>query len=392
MQSDQAINSLAFLTPEYPLPKLGYTGGIGTSVKNLADFYVLKGIEVVIFVYGRTEDCIFEEEGKKFVFIKKSSVGRFGWVINRLKIQKIVNQWVRKLGIQFLEVPEWTGISSFIKFDCPTVLKLHGSDTFFCHLERRKLKSRNFWFEKNAFNQADLIIAVSDFVGKKSTELFGVNRPYEVIHNGINPERSSSHKDNSRTSAKKILYFGSLIRKKGVLEIPGIFNLVQEDYPEVELILAGMDAFDIATGNASTYSMMLEQFSPQAKSKVTYLGLIQSNQIDQLLAQVDICIFPSYAEAFPVSWLEAMYQSKSLVTSDIGWSTEVILSDQVGLTAHPSAHQQFASQILKLLGDDPLRMAMGQAARNCVLKNFSIHEIGRQHLEFFQNDLKKKSS
>lgn len=388
MQTNTKLHSVGFLTPEYPLPSLGYTGGIGTSVKNLADFYVKNGIQVFIFIYGQTENKSFKQEDKTFVFIKKSAVGKFGWMVNRFRIQRIVNKWIRKFAIQFLEVPEWTGISSFIQFDCPVVLKLHGSDTFFCQLEGRKLKGRNFWFEKNAFKQADYIIAVSDFVGKKSSEWFGVERAYTVIHNGINPERFSDFAPRSTSNEKKILYFGSLIRKKGVLEIPGIFNRVHSLFPQVKLILAGNDAFDISTGSNSTWGLMKELFSPEAFEKVSYLGLVPSEKVDTLLSEVDICIFPSYAEAFPVSWLEAMAQGKALVTSDIGWSSEVILSSDVGLTAHPSDHSQFADHIVNLLLKDHAREELGSAARKCVIENFSIQMIGLQHLDFLQKNLK----
>ena len=65
-----------------------------------------------------------------------------------------------------------------------TILKLHGSDAYFCHLEGRKQKAKNRFFEKNAFKNAYAIIAVSDFVGKKTNEIFQINRNYKVI-NGI---------------------------------------------------------------------------------------------------------------------------------------------------------------------------------------------------------------
>lgn len=387
MQNTPTLHTLGFLTPEYPLPNLGYTGGIGTSIKNLADFYVNKGIQVVVFIYGRTENKIFKQENKTFVFIKKSPIGKFGWIVNRFRIQRIVNDCIKKYGIQFLEAPEWTGISSFIQFNCPLILKLHGSDTYFCQLEGRKLKSRNFWFEKSAFKQADHIIAVSDFVGKKSSEWFGVPRPYQVIHNGINPDRCSNPKQPSTRSGKTILYFGSLIRKKGVLEIPGIFNRVHALFPQVKLILAGNDAFDIATGSDSTWGLMKDLFTPEAFENVSYIGLVPSQKVDLLLAEVDVCIFPSYAEAFPVSWLEAMAQGKAVVASNIGWSSEVILNSEVGLTAHPSDHAQFANHIVSLLLNSQLRDKLGQEARKCVIENFSIEQIGRQHIDFFQEVL-----
>jgi glycosyltransferase involved in cell wall biosynthesis len=383
------MKKVAFITSEYPLPNLAYSGGIGTSIKNLAEQYHLEGISVYVFLYGRDRDAVEVHQGITFIFIKQIKIASLGWLMNRKRIQRIINKWIENEGIQLIEVPDWTGISAFIRFNCITVLKLHGSDTYFCHLEGRKVKSRNKWFEKLAFKNADLIIAVSDFVGKTSCELFGIERSYEVIHNGIHLDLFK-HKESvgRQDEPLTILYFGSLIRKKGVLEIPEIFNRVVLEFPNVKLELAGNDAFDIYTGSGSTWSLMKEKFSQEARPKVEYHGLVKHFQINELIENASVCIFPSYAEAFPVSWLEALAIGKSVVCSDIGWSKEVILNDSVGLVANPSDHETFASKIINLLNNPSLRASLSLGARACVEKNFSINKVVSQHIQLLSGRIK----
>ena len=48
---------IAFLTPEYPHSRTGNSGGIGTSIKNLAESLVGLGHSVRILVYGQKEGC-----------------------------------------------------------------------------------------------------------------------------------------------------------------------------------------------------------------------------------------------------------------------------------------------------------------------------------------------
>lgn len=384
------MKAVAFLTMEYPLPSMRYTGGIGTSIKNLADFYLNQGIRVFIFIYGQKEDRVMDQEGKTFVLIKQVFAGGIGWLVNRFRIQRIVNKMISQEGIEMIEIPDWTGISAFIRLDCLTVLKLHGSDTFFCHLEGRKVKSRNRWFEKMAFKNADQIIAVSNFVGRKSCDLFGIERSFEVIPNGIQLIKSMNNGEIYGSAEKSILYFGSLIRKKGALEIPKIFNLVHRKCPNTRLVLAGNDAFDIQTGETSTWVLMKREFHPDVLPFVDYLGLIKHDQIGTLIKKADICIFPSYAEAFPVSWLEAMSHGKAVVCSNIGWSAEVILDDSVGLTTYPGDHHTYADHIHRLLEDDELRERMGKAAKACVVQNFSIEKVGARHLEVLGRKLKNQ--
>ena len=50
---------IAFLTPEFPHPKTGSSGGIGTSIFNLSKGLAALGHEVSILVYGQNEDEVF---------------------------------------------------------------------------------------------------------------------------------------------------------------------------------------------------------------------------------------------------------------------------------------------------------------------------------------------
>ena len=54
---------IAFLTPEYPHSKTGSSGGIGTSIKNLAIGLLAQGCSVRVLVYGQKEEGVFEDNG-----------------------------------------------------------------------------------------------------------------------------------------------------------------------------------------------------------------------------------------------------------------------------------------------------------------------------------------
>ena len=124
--------------------------------------------------------------------------------------------------IDLLEASEWTGFTAFMKFNCPLILRLHGSDTYFCHLEKRKLKIKNKFFEKKALLGATKIVGVSKFVAKKTKELFKLNIDIDVIYNTIDTNKFKPNHQNIQL--KSLLYFGTLVRKKGVLEIAKMFS------------------------------------------------------------------------------------------------------------------------------------------------------------------------
>jgi glycosyltransferase involved in cell wall biosynthesis len=380
---------IAFLTPEYPHQKTGNAGGIGTSIKNLAESLTALGHEVRILVYGQKEDAIFEEEGINIQQIKNVKIKGVSWYFTRKKLQGIIDDLYDKQLLDIVEAPDWTGISSFIQpKKCPLVIRLNGSDTYFCHLDGRPVKWWNRFHEKRALQKADGPISVSRFTADKTNELFGLQLPFTIIPNGINPEKFQP--DGSiQKIPDTILYFGTLIRKKGLLELPLIFNQVIVKNPNAQLILVGRDAFDIATGSTSTWQLMQKLFTPEALKRVNYLGGVPYEEVRAHIAQASVCVFPTFAEALPVSWLEAMAMEKAIVASNIGWGPEVITTHQEGILVHPKDHETYANAILNLLENDTLNTTFGQKAAQKIQDVFANGLIAEQSVAFYQKFTKR---
>lgn len=375
---------IAFLTPEYPHPSTGASGGIGTSIKNLAKGLLAAGCSVRVLVYGQKGESIFDDEGICIQQIKNVKVKGLSWYFTRKKIERIINQLYYNQEIDVVEAPDWTGITSFIQpKKCPVVIRLNGSDTYFCHLDQRPVKWINRFHEKRALQRADGVLAVSQFTADTTNTLFGLQKQFHIIPNSIDVN-SFAKEDSVAASADTILYFGSLIRKKGLLELPFIFNEVVQVHPTARLILVGRDVPDIVSGNPSTWGMMQELFSVQALLHVKYLGSVPYSEIQAYINQCTVCVFPSFAEALPVSWIEAMAMQKAIVASDIGWATDVIDDGVNGFLVHPEDHKAYANTIMKLLTNEGLRQQIGSAARKKVLDKFSIAVVAEQSLAFYK--------
>ena len=381
---------IAFLTPEYPHPKTGNSGGIGTSIKNLAESLTALGHSVRILVYGQKDDVVFEEDGIVIQQIKNVKIKGLSWYFTRKKLQGIIDDLYDKQLLDILEAPDWTGISSFIQpKKCPLVIRLNGSDTYFCHLDDRPVKWWNRFHEKRALQKADGSISVSRFTADKTNALFGLQLPFTIIPNGINPEKFQPDSSLQKIS-NTILYFGTLIRKKGLLELPLIFNQVIVKNPSAQLILVGRDASDIATGCTSTWQLMQQLFTPEALKQVRYLGGVPYEEVRAHIAQASVCVFPTFAEALPVSWLEAMAMEKAIVASNIGWGPEVITTHQEGILVHPKDHETYANAILNLLENDTLNTTFGQKAAQKIQDVFANGLIAEQSVAFYQTIIANK--
>lgn len=380
---------IAFLTPEFPHPKIGSSGGIGTSILNLSKGLTGLGHEVSVLIYGQQRDAVFTENGIAFYQIRNVKLKGFSRLFTQKKIQKLINKLVSENKVDIVEAPDWTGVTSNIKPKCPVVVRLNGSDTYFCHLDRRPVKFLNRFHEKKALQNADSLLSVSQFTADLTQELFSLQRHFTIIPNSIDIDKFSFEEE-ARIDENTILYFGTLIRKKGLLELPFIFNEIYKNNNQAKLILVGRDSSDIISGNPSTWAMMQPLFDYDALQNVTYLGGVPYDTIKGHISLAAVCVFPTFAEALPVSWIEAMALRKAIVASDIGWAPEVIDNGKNGFLVHPENHTKYAEKVLELLANKELRIRFGVEARKKVSQKFSIEVVAKQSADFYRQIIKKK--
>ena len=380
---------IAFLTPEFPHPKMVSSGGIGTSILNLSKGLVGLGHEVSILVYGQNEDTFFVENDISFYRIKNIKLKGFSRVLTQIKIEKLINSLVNERKVDIVEAPDWTGITSNIKPKCPVVIRLNGSDTYFCHLDNRPVKFWNRFREKRALQNTTALLSVSQYTADLTKELFSLERDFTIIPNCIDINKFSTESV-TKVEENTILYFGTLIRKKGLLELPLIFNEVYKKNNKAKLIVIGRDASDIISGNHSTWAMMQSLFDATALKNVNYIGSVAYDEIKANVSLASVCVFPTFAEALPVSWIEAMALKKAIVASDIGWAAEIIEDSVEGFLVHPKNHNLFADRILELLDNQKLRNQFGIEARKKVVQKFSIEVVAKQSADFYQKVNKKK--
>lgn len=372
---------IAFLTPEYPHPDLSRSGGLGTSIKNLAHGLVVNNIKVTVFVSGQITDKIFEDDGFKVISIAKKQHLVFNWFFERKRLQRYIQKHIDKEGINLIEVPDWTGLSAFMKFSVPIVIRLHGSDGYFCHLDGRKQKLKNYIIEKTALMGADAIVSVSTFTGELTKKIFGLTKDIKTIHNSVDVEVFKPL--NIGINKNQLLYFGTIIRKKGVLELAQVFNLIIEQRPEASLLVIGKDSKDVFK-NLSTLQLFYGLLSVEAKNNVKHLPEVSYTEIQQYIAKAHVVVLPSFAEAFPMTWLETLALEKPLVSSNIGWAKELMIDNVMGYTINPKDHKVFAERVLAVLDDPAKSETFSLAGRQHVIDKFSVEVITKQNMEFYK--------
>jgi glycosyltransferase involved in cell wall biosynthesis len=373
---------VAFLTTEYPpLP----SGGIGTSIRNLARALVARGDRATVLVAGAGAE--FEDRGVRVRFTGETSVPKLGWLWDARRAQRELNELVRRDGVDVIEAHDWCGPSAGLRLDRPLSVRCHGAATYFAHLLSERVRPSVRWTETLALRQANDVVAVSRFTADITRRLFRLRSEVGVIPNGIDAAQFTPA-DTEEVEPDTILYFGTLARKKGVLDLCRIFSSVIERRPRARLLFVGRDAPDARTGSRSTQALCQDSLSTHARARVEFLGAQPHDRVQEHVRRAALCVFPSYAEAFPVAWLEAMACAKPVVAYDIGWAREVFEDGESGVLVAAGDTEAFARTIEELLSDEAARQRLGHAARTRVESRFTSERIARQSIERYEQLLR----
>ena len=373
---------IAFITPEYPHQELKLkVGGIASFTKNLATSLIDKGFNVTVFLISQNENRIINDNGISIHLIKRKKVKGFTWYFNRKNIEHYINNIININNINIIEAPEWTGITALMRFNIPLVLRLHGSDTYFCKLEKRKVKYKNKFFEKRALERADRIIGVSKFVSNETKKIFNLKKNIKIIYNAIDVKKFLP--EHMLEEEKTILYFGTIVRKKGVLELSSIFNIVVKREPNAKLILIGNDTIYVFE-KKSTLGILKNDLSQIAASNLKYYPAVPYKDIRGLILKANVVVLPSYAEAFPMTWLEAMALEKKMVTSNIGWANELMEDGVTGYLVNPKNHNLFAKRIIDFFKGKKNK-DFPKNARKRIKEKFNQDIIIEENIKFYKD-------
>jgi glycosyltransferase involved in cell wall biosynthesis len=90
-----------------------------------------------------------------------------------------------------------------------------------------------------------------------------------------------------------------------------------------------------------------------------------------LYARADLFVFPTLGDVLPLAIMEAMASSLPVVTTNVGAVTEQVEDGVTGLVVPPDDVHALANAVLRLVKDQQLRLAMGEAARHVAEESFN---------------------
>jgi glycosyltransferase involved in cell wall biosynthesis len=209
--------------------------------------------------------------------------------------------------------------------------------------------------EKIGLQQADQVIAVSEYTKRQLVEDYGIDpAKIEVVHNGVdpNPEFHSQELPQFLTGRPLIAFVGRLTIQKGPEYFLSVAKKVLAEEPRAVFILAGQ---------GDMYRNLLVSAAYQGLSgSLLFAGFLRGKEKDYLYQRADVFVMPSVSEPFGIAALEAALTKTPVIVSKSAGVTEVL----------PNAYaidfwdiDKMAETILRLIRDPRLRAEKGERVK-----------------------------
>lgn len=166
-----------------------------------------------------------------------------------------------------------------------------------------------------------------------------------------------------------VLYVGRLERLKGAdTLIESVAELHRRDgFGDVHTLVVGADSGDGArqSDHPGGERGRLEDLATALGlgGRITFLGAVPHAELADLYAIADVCVVPSRAETFGLVALEAQASATPVVASAVGGLLDIVEDGVTGYLVAGRDPADYADRLARILADTPLRLRMGDAAR-----------------------------
>jgi D-inositol-3-phosphate glycosyltransferase len=180
-----------------------------------------------------------------------------------------------------------------------------------------------------------------------------------------------------------VLYVGRLERLKGAdTLIESLAELHRRGgFEDVHTVVVGADSGDGSrqAEHPRGERGRLEDLATSLglAGRITFLGALPHAELADLYAIADVCVVPSRAETFGLVALEAQASATPVVASAVGGLLDIIEDGVTGYLVDGRDPADYADRLAGILRDTPLRLRMGDAARERALQFTWAHSVDR---------------
>lgn len=348
-------------------------GGLQTYIENLTKLCRDRGYNVIILQYSTFEFDEVLNNGTRLIGITKQ---HRNWTLDLLrKAERMANLnqdlliFVTSTQVLKSRFKKTLCIQHGIYWDVPTI---HGK-TFSFPLDTILRSMQSLREIKTIKSVSEIVCVDYNYINWIRTQILDRTINYTVIPNFTKYIDETIHKNKGEVN---IVFARRFEEIRGVDLVLDFIPRILDEFPQVTFTLAGGGRLNSKLHNCfdNNNRVFFEMYSPE-----------ESYDFHK---KFDIAIIPTIgSEGTSLSLLEAMSAGCTVVCSDVGGMSNIVLDGYNGRIIEPTANA-FYTVLKELIQDEHLREQISKRGRETVKYSFSINQWAQKWqkvLEKFEN-------
>jgi glycosyltransferase involved in cell wall biosynthesis len=233
---------------------------------------------------------------------------------------------------------------------------------------------------RRSFKAASVLVAVSEEVATTYLERFPeTHGRVRVVANGVDPDqfRPKYVADGSRIGLFTVGFVGSLKGWHGLPNLVEAFARLATLTPDVRLLIVGDGPERERLETALRDRRILDA--------ATFTGAVPHDQVPALLGSMDVAVapYPKLSNFYfsPLKIYEYMAAGLAVVASRTGQVAQLIDDGVTGLLYEAGDVDGLLNALVRLAHDPGLRLSLGRAARDAVVRAHTWDSVVKRVLE-----------
>jgi glycosyltransferase involved in cell wall biosynthesis len=356
--------------------------GIGNYIFNLSTKLLERGHSVTVITRGSLKGKVFWYKSIRIIETPFLMAYPFHVDINGIFVNQLLKEFEDDFDVLHLHMPLVPAVSTNLPivttFHSPQFVDSQSLDVIDIHSLLLKVLGRfDFRIENSIIKSSRILSAVSFGVKLDLERYYHVKSgQIRVFGNGVREEFLQAVKSSSGVrDSSLILYVGRLDYGKGLLDLIKSMKLVTKKIPNARLVIVG---------KGPMLAQLMKAIVDLGVSKNVQLeGFHRLDEVLNDYLHASIFVLPSHIEGLSTVILEAMACKIPIVATDVRGISEIVKSNQTGLTVPKKNPTALANAIVRLLENPDLSDRLSKNARRLIEEEFTWEKVTDRVVEAY---------
>ena len=239
------------------------------------------------------------------------------------------------------------------------------------------------------YNRLTFVFAISTVIQKNLLDTCPLpESKVLLLHNGINldrfdPEKVNPQKIRDEFNVKENEILIGMIARfspgKGHEEFLWAAKELNKKYPALKFLMVG----EASRGENEYYETIKKLASNYNLNNLIFTGF--RSDTPEILAAMDIFVFPSHAEAFGIALAEALAMGKPSVCSNSDGVMDIAINNKTSLLFETKNSEDLLIKITKLINSPEIRKRFSQASRERAEESFDIEKLTDEMIKIYES-------